>query len=90
MAYQNRPPRTRRYSPVPSSAVPGMVQLLWTPTVTEFLAISLSVWPFSARARAAVHLASSALTYGSMKQYRIHDGVYRMAIFASRMGGAPT
>ena len=52
------------YSPTPLSVVPGAAQLLWTLTVTAYLAASLRVWPLKARERAVVHRVRSALTCG--------------------------
>ena len=66
--HQSRPPRRQIYSPMPLSAVPGAAQLLWTLTVTAYLAASLSVWPLKARERAAAHCVRCALTCSRMVQ----------------------
>ena len=66
-SYQSKPPRSRMYSPMSLSVVPGAAQLLWTLTVTAYLAASLSVWPLKAKERAAVHRVRSALTCSRIK-----------------------
>lgn len=84
-SHQSRPPKRRMYSPMPFSAVPGTAQLLWTLTVTAYLAASLSVWPLKARLRAAAHCVRSALACSGVLRRVLSVLIWRCELHCSNL-----